>query len=278
MFLTFAVRPLHPCFHGSLYGVPSMPLRAAIYRSLLLYCNRTLNAFRPRGSPAAVNFFFPQVETIARVNAAAVVAAAAGEIARISKRKRRKITARNTFAIMAENQIVEPYFRIKRHFPWIIVGKVRHEDICCASILFIHILSNDLSTYVTFASPSEIAFRISVDIYLFLVVHKYRWKNVVGWMLSEWETVFGNLMSEWHSTKQCNVTRVPQLVATETGEARSHAPSMYTWTRLNMSQLLFLSPFVYVISRSSCLRIASLGQQKVFDFSARLQDFSSSTR
>lgn len=58
MFLTFAVKLLRPCFHGSLYGVPSTRLRAAIYRGLLLYCNPTLNAFRPRGSPVLRERFF----------------------------------------------------------------------------------------------------------------------------------------------------------------------------------------------------------------------------
>lgn len=125
MFLTFAVRPLHPCFHGSLYGVPSMPLRAAIYRSLLLYCNRTLNAFRPRGSPAAVNFFFFSPPSrnhctgqCCRGRCSCGRRNRATRPARTSKRKRREITARNTFAITAEKQIVEPYFRfwiIERH-------------------------------------------------------------------------------------------------------------------------------------------------------------------
>lgn len=42
-------------------------------------------------------------------------------------------------------------------------------------------------------------------------------------------------------TRQCNVTRVAQLVATETGEAWSHALSMYTRSRLNISRDLSLS-------------------------------------
>jgi hypothetical protein len=41
----------------ALYGVPSTPLRAAIYRGLLLYCNRILNAFHPRSTPAAARGF-----------------------------------------------------------------------------------------------------------------------------------------------------------------------------------------------------------------------------
>lgn len=63
--LDFAVKPLHPCFHDALYGVPSTPLRAAIYRGLLLYCNRILNAFHPRSSPTAARSFSHRNRTVA---------------------------------------------------------------------------------------------------------------------------------------------------------------------------------------------------------------------
>jgi len=123
MFLTFAVRPLHPCFHGSLCGVPSMPLRAAIYRSLLLYCNRTLNAFRPRGSPAAARFFFfPQVETTARVNAA-IVAVAAGEIKQDWREDRNGSDERSQLVTHSQSRLkyrllrYGHIFEFKKHFP-----------------------------------------------------------------------------------------------------------------------------------------------------------------
>lgn len=123
MFLTFAVRPLHPCFHGSLYVF----LRAAIYRSLLLYCNRTLNAFRPRGSPAAASLSSPSPPPPSRNHCTGQCCCdlcscnrrnrATGP-ARTSKQERRQFTARNTLAALIETQIPE----VRSHFRFLIIN------------------------------------------------------------------------------------------------------------------------------------------------------------
>lgn len=81
--------------------------------------------------------------------------------------------------------------------------------------------------------PFEIVFHSSPTVFRLLTnspIARLEWRRCF-----ENTKILDNLASEWHWAAQCNVTHVPQLVATETGEARSYALSMYTWTRLNIS-------------------------------------------
>lgn len=68
MFLTFAVKPLHPSFHASLYGVPSMPRFVQLFIEAYYFIATGLWMHSAHAVVRQRRVVF-QVETAARVNA-----------------------------------------------------------------------------------------------------------------------------------------------------------------------------------------------------------------